>query len=137
MFKLVLDPINLQKEYAKVQKPEYGCILFFLGVSRNAPEDSDVKALEYFAYEEMAINQAKKLEEKLLEKYPIGEIAIIHRLGIVPVTDASLLVILASSHRMKMFAALEETVDLIKKDIPIWKKAIYESGESEWLENHF
>lgn len=137
MFKLVTDPIDLQKEYAKIQKPEYGCILYFLGVSRNAPEDSEVKALEYFAYEEMAINQGKKLEEKLLEKYPIRELVIIHRLGIVPVTEVSLLVILASSHRKGMFAALEETVDLIKKICPIWKKAIYESGESKWLENHF
>jgi molybdopterin synthase catalytic subunit len=137
MFKFVTDPIDFQKEYDAIRKPEYGCILFFLGVSRNAPEDASVKALEYVAYEEMAIKLSKEIEIKLLEKYPIGEIVIIHRLGIVPVSEVSLLVIMASSHRKQMFEALEETVDLIKKEIPIWKKAIFENGETKWLDNHF
>lgn len=137
MFKLVTEPIHFQQEYEFIRKQEYGSILFFAGVSRNAPEDSSVKALEYFSFEDLAIKRAKEIEIKLLEKYPIGEIAIIHRLGIVPVTEISLLVILASSHRKQMFAALEESVDLIKKVCPIWKKAIYENGESKWLENHF
>jgi molybdopterin synthase catalytic subunit len=137
MVKLVTDPINFQKEYESIRKPDYGCILFFLGVSRNAPEDSGVKALEYFAYEKMAIRKAREIEAKMKNKNPIREMVIIHRLGIVPVSDISLLVILASSHRKDMFLALEETVDLIKREIPIWKKAIYENGETLWLDNHF
>lgn len=137
MFKLVKDPIDFQKEYESIKKPKFGCILFFLGVSRNAPEDSHVKALEYFAYEEMSITKANALEATIKEKYPVGEIVIIHRLGMVPVTESSLLVLIASAHRKQMFEALEEIVDRIKKEIPIWKKAIYENGETKWLENHF
>jgi molybdopterin synthase catalytic subunit len=137
MFKLVTSPIDFQKEYELIKKPEYGSILFFLGISRNAPEDYGVNALEYSAYEKMAIKKAEELEHKILFKYHIGKLVIIHRLGLIPVTESSLLVILASSHRKEMFSALEETVDLIKKEIPIWKKAIYQKGESMWLENHF
>lgn len=137
MFKLTNDPIDFQEEYNNIVKPEYGCVLFFLGVSRNSLEDSGVKALEYFAYEEMAFKKAKEVESKILEKFPIGELLIIHRLGIVPVKDLSLLVILASGHRKNMFEALEETVELIKRDLPIWKKAIYDNGETIWLKNHF
>jgi molybdopterin synthase catalytic subunit len=137
MFKFVTDPIDFQKEYDAIRKPEYGCILFFLGVSRNAPEDASVKALEYFAYDEMAIKKAKELENKIVQKYQMGELDIVHRLGIVRVSELSLLVIIGSGHRKQMFEALEETVDLIKKEIPIWKKAIFENGETKWLENQF
>jgi len=137
MFKLTASPIGFQKEYELLKKPEYGCVLFFLGVSRNASEDSGVKALEYSAYEDMAVAKAKELEAKIKQKYPVGEMAIIHRMGLVPVAETSLLVIVASSHRQQMFEALEETVDRIKKELPIWKKAIYENGETLWLKNHF
>ena len=137
MFKLTVDPIDFKKKYDLVIKPEYGCVLFFLGVSRNAPEDSNVKALEYFAYEEMVIKKANEIEWKIKGKYPVGELVIVHRLGLVPVMELSLLVIIGSGHRLQMFEALEESVDLIKRELPIWKKAIYKNGETEWLNNHF
>jgi len=137
MFRLVADPINFQQEYTSIKKPEYGCVLFFLGISRNALEDSSVKALEYFAYEEMVIKKANEIELKIKGKYPVGELLIVHRLGLVPVMELSLLVIIGSGHRLQMFEALEESVDLIKRELPIWKKAIYKNGETEWLNNHF
>lgn len=137
MFKFVTDPIQFQEEYNAIKNPQQGCILFFLGVSRNAQEDAGVTFLEYSAYEALAIKKAKELEKKILAKYPIDQLVLIHRLGVVPVCEVSLLVILASSHRKNMFMALEEVVDLIKRELPIWKKAHLESGDQKWLENHF
>lgn len=137
MFKLVLDPIDFQAEYEQIKHPENGCILFFLGVSRNSKEDKGVKALEYSAYEDMVYSKAQSLIERIQSMYPLNSIVIVHRLGVVPITEASLLVMISGSHRKLLFEALEVTVDLIKREIPIWKKAIYESGDKAWLENHF
>ena len=54
-------------------------------------------------------------------------ISIQHRLGAVPVGEASLLVACAGVHRRETFEACASIVDEIKIKVPIWKVGY------EWL----
>jgi len=107
-------------------------------MTRNNQEDLGIHSLYYEAYEEMVGQSAQTLEKTIKERYPsIRELIIIHRTGSVPIMEPSLLVILTASHRKSLFQAMEECIDLIKKNLPIWKKGIYEDGHEQWLTNQF
>jgi molybdopterin synthase catalytic subunit len=66
---------------------------------------------------------------------PILHCSIYHRLGIVPVGEASIVIAVSSPHRKEAFVACEYILEQVKLKVPIWKEEIYDSGESEWKAN--
>ncbi|KAJ3000972.1 hypothetical protein HDV02_000041 [Globomyces sp. JEL0801] len=95
----------------------------------------EVTKLAYEAYEPMAIKVMTDIANKARELYTdlIGT-AIIHRLGVVEPTQASILVVTTSAHRKPAIQALDWLMDELKAKVPIWKKEIYMDG-SVWKEN--
>lgn len=93
-------------------------------------------SLEYEAYEPMAMKQIELICEGLRRQWPdIVNIAICHRLGLVAVREASVVIAISSPHRKTSLDAVEVAIDELKKRVPIWKKEIYIGDESTWKEN--
>ncbi len=61
----------------------------------------------------------------MIDKYQLQAIAILHRVGIVPVKEASVMIIAVSAHRRAAIDAVSEAIDLLKEKVPIWKKEFY------------
>ena len=59
-----------------------------------------------------------------------------HRLGVVPVGEASIVIAVSSPHRKEAFVACEYLLEQVKLRVPIWKKEVYESGEPRWKANY-
>lgn len=113
-----------------------GAHSIFLGqVRADEKEGSSVTAIEYTAYETMAIEQMAAIRETLFEKYNLSCLHVYHSLGIVPVGEICLFVFVSSQHRKAAIEACEELVEIIKKDLPIWGKEIYQNQTSIWKEN--
>lgn len=94
--------------------------------------------MEYEAYEQMAIKAMKKICDEVRSKWEdIVNIAIYHRLGIVPVKETSVIIAISSPHRLSSLDAVQYTIEKLKKYVPIWKKEYYnDSGAtSAWKEN--
>jgi molybdopterin synthase catalytic subunit len=101
---------------------ETGALVEFFGLVRRTENADEISALHYEAYEAMA---EKIMREKiaLLEKrHPCQAIRVVHRLGEVPVGEAAIYVGLRSRHRGEGFRFLQEFMDELKKDVPIWKR---------------
>ncbi len=113
--------------------PDCGAMVVFAGVPRSAPEDGDVKELHYEAYPEMALKEMEKIRKEALEKFGVKEVIIHHRLGVVPVGEASFLVVVLGGHREESFKACRYAVDETKRRAPIWKKEVSSSGKGEWV----
>ena len=62
---------------------ECGASVFFLGIARSAPEDGDVAELHYEALPEMAVKVMEEIREEALKAFPVKEIFIHHRVGVV------------------------------------------------------
>lgn len=60
---------------------------------------------------------------------------ITYRLGLVPVTDASVIIAVSSEHRRESLDAVSYLIDSLKAKVPIWKKEIYSDGTSDWKKN--
>lgn len=133
MIEITHKPLKVMPVMEKLTHPECGAVVTFLGVARNHHGGKKVTHLSYEAYPEMALKKLKAIREALMEKYEIQDLAILHRLGPVGIQEASLVVVVAAPHRAPALKAVEEVVDLIKTDVPIWKKEFYEDG-SKWIE---
>lgn len=72
---------------------------------------------------------------KVRLQWNVERIAIFHRLGEVPVKEASIAIVISSPHRKESLQAVQFAIDEVKTSVPIWKKEIYENDEPEWKEN--
>jgi len=66
------------------------------------------------------------------ERYDVQEIAIHHRVGRVELGEPSVVIAVSAAHRADALAACKDAIDILKVEVPLWKKEVYEGGE-EWI----
>ncbi|XP_048583295.1 molybdopterin synthase catalytic subunit isoform X2 [Nematostella vectensis] len=121
------DVLHVEQVMALAQSPSAGAVSLFVG--------KNVVRLEYEAYIPMASSEMRKICKLAREKWNIMKIAIYHRIGIVPIGEASVIIAVSSAHRKESLEAVSFIIDTLKATVPIWKKEIYEQGEAQWKEN--
>ena len=135
MKRLVRSAIDLPALYELVISAGKGGTTAFLGTVRRGEEDGPVKAIEYTAYEEMADAELERIMLEAQQRWPDSSVAAVHRLGLVPVGQASVAVVVSAPHRADAFASCRYVVEETKRRVPIWKKEIFEDGRERWREN--
>jgi MoaE-MoaD fusion protein len=101
-----------------------GAMVVFWGIVRDREDGQPITALDYTAYREMAEYQFRKLIAEARRRWPVRRLRIVHRLGVIPVGEASLLVRVEAAHRGEAFAAAQFVIDELKQTVPIWKRAV-------------
>lgn len=127
------EPLDLQKAYVFLNHPEAGAVNLFTGTTRNHHDGKRVLELYYDCYREMALKELQKIAENLFKKHNLKRIWMVHRTGRVPIGEASIILGVSAAHRKEAYAATAEAMDLIKKDVPIWKKESFED-QTVWKE---
>ena len=61
----------------------------------------------------------------------MNEVSIVHRLGNVALTEASVVIAVSAAHRGEAFDACRYLIDQLKKDVPIWKIEHFADGAIE------
>ena len=128
MIEIIEGKIDVAALLQSVLVPEAGGIDIFLGTTRNHSKGKRVVRLEYEAYEPMALKLMLNIESEIRSRWGIHKISILHRIGCVPVTEASVAIAVSASHRKEAFEACRYAIDQLKKNVPIWKKEILEDG---------
>jgi len=129
MFAIVEDPIDAARVSAAVADPTSGAIVTFVGTTRDHNDGRAVTRLEYEAYPEMALAEMRKIADTARQRWPIAKIAIVHRIGVVPIGEASVVIAVSAAHRAPAFAACHFAIDRLKEVVPIWKKEHFDGGE--------
>lgn len=115
-----------------VNDPSCGGISVFVGVTRDTFNGRRVKRLEYEAYHSMVIKQLENLAVTVRNVHPsLVKVFIAHRLGVVNIGEASVVIATSSPHRADCMSATEWMINQLKASVAIWKKEIYEDGETE------
>lgn len=121
--------IDIQFTHSSIQVPalslpshEIGACLEFHGIVRELEQGQTLKGLQYEAYEPMARQTLEQHLIQLGEKYGCEAVLFIHRLGWVPVGEPSLFIRILSGHRGEGIRFLADSIDLLKTDVPIWKR---------------
>ena len=121
------EPLSADALAERVRDPRAGAVVTFQGVTRA------VDRLEYEAYAEMAEPRIRAILRDAVERHGLCAAAAEHRVGTVPLSEASVLVAVSAPHRGEAFAGAREVIDRIKAEAPIWKKEV-EGGEERWVE---
>ena len=129
MIEIVEAPIEIQKIIASVQDPAAGGIDVFIGTTRNNARGKQVVELEYEAYVPMALAEMNKIATDIRDRWSVIHSSFVHRIGIVHVGEASVVVAVSSAHRSEAFEACRYAIDTLKKTVPIWKKERFIDGE--------
>jgi molybdopterin synthase catalytic subunit len=106
------------------QTPGAGAIMTFEGVVRPLESDQAIIALDYEVYSPMAENMLTGLARELLDRHGLLAIAVWHSRGRVGVGEVSFRLRIVSKHRKEGIAAMDEFIDRLKQDVPIWKRAV-------------
>jgi molybdopterin synthase catalytic subunit len=134
-FQVTREPLDPQRLASLVRRDESGALALFYGVVRNHSQGRRVLYLEYDAYASMAVKKMQQVAEEIRARWDITDVAINHRIGRLEVGETSLLVAVSAPHRREAFEACHYAVDRIKEIVPVWKKEVWEGGES-WVEGH-
>lgn len=125
--------IDVAPLLAAAARPECGAVNLFLGTTRDHHDGRRVVRLEYEAYDAMAIAALATLERSASERFALSHCFVIHRLGEVPVTEASVAVVVSAVHRGAAFEAARWIMDELKRTVPIWKKEFFADGDAHWV----
>jgi molybdopterin synthase catalytic subunit len=132
MIGIVNSAIDVEAVRKTVLTPSAGGVDIFIGTTRNHSDGKKVLSLEYEAYEPMASAVLHDIERAVRARWPIENIAIVHRIGKVEIGEASVVIAVSAVHRREAFEACRWAIDTLKKDAPIWKKEQFEGG-AEWV----
>ena len=126
---MVDSAIDFDEALNAVVAPENGAVVTFRGDTRNHSEGKTVQKLFYEAYEPMATEKMNEIVDEVQERWQVRDFAMIHRVGEVPIGEASIFIVAAAPHRAEAFAACHYAIDTLKQTVPIWKKEFFEGGE--------
>lgn len=129
MYQIVPKPIDVAAVTAAVACPSAGATVTFVGTTRDHNDGRRVSRLDYEAYPEMALAEMRRIGETAQQRWPIEKVAIVHRIGVVPLGEASVVIAVSAVHRHAAFEACHFAIDRLKEVVPIWKKEYFEGGE--------
>ncbi len=126
----------------RLADPGDGAVVGFLGRTRSTPGTPapgqeaeaarhvgrDVESLEYEAHESMALAMLATIADEVEARFGVDGLAIVHRLGVVPLGEASIAVVAVSPHRAAAFEAARYAIDETKARVPIWKAERFADG---------
>ena len=133
MIKIVNSKIDCEQLLDSVQSELCGAAVLFVGTTRKFTDGRETVTLAYECYREMALKKMEQLRSLAMERWPIEKCAIVHRVGLVELKQASIAVAVSSPHRKDSFEAANWLVDTLKKEVPIWKQERWADGSTEWV----
>jgi molybdopterin synthase catalytic subunit/molybdopterin converting factor small subunit len=109
----------------------HGALVTFVGRARNTAADGrQVLELEYDVYPELAASVMDEIAAEAESRWPVA-VAVIHRVGTVPIGEAAVAIVTGSAHRAEAYEANRFVIEAIKQRLPIWKRERFSDG-SEW-----
>ncbi|GAM87038.1 hypothetical protein ANO11243_050590 [Dothideomycetidae sp. 11243] len=119
--RLTRDKLDAGHVMNQVRSPACGAIVLFAGTTRDNFEGKPVKHLAYSSYDALALRSMLVIAKQIKTKHQLHGISIVHRLGVVPIGQESVLIAVSSAHRQAAWRSGEEALELIKEKVEIWK----------------
>jgi molybdopterin synthase catalytic subunit len=137
MIGLSAQPLDARALERAVRSDAHGAVVTFLGTTRETSPDDPrpVVALEYEAYDALAVAEMEKIAGEARARFgPLG-IAMLHRTGRVALGEPSVAVVVAAPHRGAAFEACRYAIDALKARVAVWKREVYRDGGAAWIAN--
>ena len=136
IYRIVREGIRTRGLVSQLSRDQDGAAVTFFGIVRNNTRGRRTTHLVYEAYEPMALRKMRQIGESLRQRWQIGQVGMVHRLGRLEIGEVSVAIVITSPHRGIAFESCRYAIDRLKQTVPIWKKEFFEDGEV-WVEGEF
>lgn len=128
------DDFDLSDEVAEVKNnnTDIGAVVSFVGTVRDL-DDSPIEKMTLEHYPGMTEKALEEIAQQAQNRWPLGDVSIIHRVGDLAINEQIVLVVTTSKHRKAAFEACEFVMDYLKTQAPFWKKEHTTTG-NHWVE---
>lgn len=111
-----------------------GAIATFTGRVRTKddPDDAPTQRLEFEAYEDVAAERMQTISTELQQRDGVYEVCLHHRTGVIERGEDIVFVVVLAGHREEAFRTVEDGINRLKDEVPIFKKEIT-TDEEFWL----
>ncbi len=128
------EPLDTDAAHSFLKDELCGANIVFVGTTRAQTGAETTAWLEYEADCKMAESQMAKIAERAAESFRIRAVYMAHRIGRVLPAEASVIVGVAGEHRMDTYLASEYLINVLKSEVPIWKKNVDASNNEDWVD---
>ncbi|KAJ5548861.1 Molybdopterin biosynthesis MoaE [Penicillium frequentans] len=125
---LTYTPLDVNTYLAQTSSPKAGANVLFLGTTRDTFEDRPVSQLSYTCYPPLALKTLTDIAEAAIETHQLIGVSIAHRMGVVPIGEASIAIAISAGHRGAAWRAGEEVLEACKEKVEIWKREEFVDG---------
>ncbi len=132
--KIVNQLIRPEEVVNEAKTSDSGCVVSYVGLIRNTSHEKPVLSVEYLDTDNQAETRLRALGEEIMQKFPLNNIALCHRIGKLGVGEINIVFAFAAGHRQEGFAACSYAVDKFKETMPTKKIETYQDGSicNEW-----
>ena len=131
-FAISFAPLSFDDVYRLADDPANGAIVVMSGMVRNNTDGNAVIALEYQAYEPMAIQVFRQIAAQIRNRWSdVTHVVIHHRTGRLEIGEISVLIAVGCPHRSEAFDACRYAIDTLKQNAPIWKKEHFRGEDGD------
>lgn len=115
-----------------------GAIATFTGRVRTKddPDDEPTEYLEFERYDDLAEERTATIREELTARDGVYEVLLHHRTGIVEAGEDVVHVVVLAGHRSEAFDAVEDGINRLKDEVPLFKREVTLSDEFWAHERH-
>ncbi|MFP2997138.1 molybdenum cofactor biosynthesis protein MoaE [Spongiivirga sp. MCCC 1A20706] len=128
----IVDNIDTAIAYKQLSHPKSGGVCVFIGSVRNVTQNETVEALDFEAYEKMALKEMQSIAKEATEKWELNKVLMHHVVGKKLIEEPVVMVGASSAHRNPCFEACRYLIDTLKERVPIWKKEFFEN-KTVWV----
>lgn len=125
------ERVEIEELVKLVERPEAGAVMTFQGIVRNHDGGRSVDSIDYEAHPD-ADKVVARVAHEIATKSGCLAIAVVHRCGHLKIGDLALGAAVSAAHRVEAFTALNEVVEQVKLQLPVWKKQQFPDGSHEW-----
>ena len=133
IYQIVREKIRTRGLVSQLTRDQDGATVTFFGIVRNNTRGRKTTHLNYEAYEPMALRKMREIGEAVRQRWQIGQVGMVHRLGRLEIGEVSVAIVITSPHRGIAFESCRYAIDRLKQTVPIWKKEFFEDG-AVWVE---
>jgi molybdopterin synthase catalytic subunit len=101
MIEIRRKDFSIDEIIKKMKQPKIGAISIYLGTVREFPEGVGLE----FENDNHAVQKLEEIEKRAINTFDIEDVAIIHRVGFLGISENILLVAVSASHRGPAFDA--------------------------------
>ena len=130
------DVIDARALSDSVRRNHDGAVVTFEGVVRDNTKGRGTLYLDYEAYQPLALSRMERIADEIARQFKVSQVSVVHRLGKLQIGEASVVIAVSAPHRRPAFEAALETIDRLKREVPIWKKEYFADGEV-WVEGEW